>query len=387
MTNCSGLDKAMLTLFWIAAGFLAYTFVGYPVLMAVVGMLRRRPVRRAPVTPPITIIIPAHNEEARIAAKLEQTLALDYPAELRQIIVASDGSTDGTNAIVSEFTDRGVELLALAERNGKHHAQMLAFERARGEVIVFTDSSVGLDPGALRQIVSNFADPTIGCVSSEDHVTVPGRRWMGERVYVELEMRLRRLEARAGSLVGLSGSFCAARREVCAPWNPHQSSDFFLPLNAASRGLRAVVDPECRGHYGLVRSERAELSRKVRTIVHGIDVLFSHVGLLNPFRTGFYSVQLISHKLFRWLLPFGALALFVASVFLWNAGPFYQVALVAQVAAYGSGLLALVFGGSEQFKLLRLAGFFLLGNAATVLAWMHFLRGEKFVAWEPSRRG
>jgi glycosyltransferase involved in cell wall biosynthesis len=376
----------MLTLFWIAAGFLAYTFVGYPVLVAVVGLLRRRPVRRAPITPRITIIIPAHNEEARIGAKLEQTLALDYPAELRQIIVASDGSTDGTNAIVSGFADRGVELLALAERNGKHHAQMLAFERARGDVIVFTDSSVGLDPGALRQMASNFADPSIGCVSSEDHVTVPGRRWMGERVYVELEMRLRRLEARAGSLVGLSGSFCAARREVCTPWNPHQSSDFFLPLNAASQGLRSVVDPDCRGHYGLVRSERAELSRKVRTIVHGIDVLFSRIHLLNPLRTGFYSVQLISHKLFRWLLPFGALALFVANLFLWNAGPFYQATLVAQAGAYGSGLLALAFGGSDEFKLLRLAGFFLLGNAATVLAWMHFLRGEKFVAWEPSRR-
>lgn len=376
----------MLTLFWIAAAFLAYTFLGYPALMAVVGMVRRRPVRRAPITPPVTIIIPAHNEEARIGAKLEQTLALDYPAEQRQIIVASDGSTDGTNAIVSGFADRGVELLALAERNGKHHAQMLAVQRARGEILVFTDSSVTLEPQALRRIVSNFADPTVGCVSSEDHVAVPGRRWMGERFYVALEMKLRRLEARAGSLVGLSGSFCAARREVCAPWNPHQSSDFFLPLNAAGRGLRAVVDPECRGHYGLVRSERAELSRKVRTIVHGIDVLFSRLRLLNPFRTGFYSVQLVSHKLFRWLLPFAALALFVANLFLWNAGAFYRAALVAQVGAYGSGLLALAFGERSQFTLLRLAGFFLLGNAATVLAWMHFLRGEKFVAWEPSRR-
>lgn len=374
----------MLTLFWIAAGFLAYTFVGYPVLMALVGLLRRRPVRRAPITPPVTVIIPAYNEEARIGPKLEQTLALDYPPELRQIIVVSDGSTDRTNDIVRGFADRGVELLALPERMGKHHGQTLAVERGRGEVMVFTDSSVSLEPGALRQIVSNFADPTVGCVSSEDHVSVPGERWMGERVYVSLEMKLRRLEARAGSLVGLSGSFCAVRREVCRPWNPSQSSDFFLPLNAASLGLRAVVDPACRGSYGLVRGERAELSRKVRTIVHGIDVLFSRAHLLNPFRYGFFSVQLISHKLFRWLLPFAALALLASSLFLWNEGPFYQAALLLQLGAYGSGLLAL--GTSAPFKLFRVAGFFLLGSAATVLAWMHFLRGEKFVTWEPSRR-
>lgn len=375
----------MLWVFWIAVVFLAYVFAGYPLLLAVVGGLRRRGVQRAPIEPLVSIIIPAHNEETTIGRKIENTLALEYPEEKREIIVASDGSSDGTAEVIRSYAARGVRLLEQRVRLGKHHVQMLARDMARGEILVFTDASVELEPQALRRIVSNFADPSVGCVSSEDAVA-GSQRWMGERFYVMLEMRLRRLEAAAGSLVGLSGSFFAARREVCRRWNPHQSSDFFLPLEAARLGMRTVVDPECRGHYGLVPSERAELQRKVRTIVHGIDVLFEHAGLLNPFRHGFFALQLISHKLFRWLVPFAAAALLLATVFLWDAGPFYQSALVLQAGLYGGGLLAITAKRVAEFKAFRLAGFFLMGNAATVMAWMYYFAGEKFVTWQPSRR-
>jgi len=164
------------------------------------------------------------------------------------------------------------------------------------------------------------------------------------------------------------------------------SSDFFLPLHAAEKGLRTIVDPECRGRYGLVRSERDELTRKVRTIVHGLDVLFLHVHLLNPFRYGFFAVQLASHKLFRWLVPFAALGLLASSVALHQAGNLYRLALLAQMALYGGGLLSLLLKPLPMLRLLRPAGFFLLGSAATVMAWMYYLSGERFVSWQPSRR-
>jgi len=186
--------------------------------------------------------------------------------------------------------------------------------------------------------------------------------------------------------VGNSGSYFAARRELCEVWHPEQSSDFFLALHAAKRGLRAVVDPECQGRYGLVCSESAELQRKVRTIVHGLNVLFTHRELLNPVRYGLFSWQLISHKLFRWLVPFAIFSLLVSNSLLWHAGSFYRLFLVLQAGLYGAGFLAWAASCWLRFKIFKPASFFMLGNAATVMAWLYFLSGEKFATWQPSQR-
>lgn len=376
----------MVWLFWFALIFLAYTCVGYPLLLTILSIWRRRPHRQGTVWPTISLIIPAHNEGQGIAAKIKNSLALAYPSEKRQIIVALDGSHEETANIARSFTDCGVKFVEVPERRGKHYAQMVARDVSHGEILVFTDASVHLEPDALQKIVSNFADPCVGCVSSEDLVVTEKNAWMGERFYVEFEMRLRRLEAESGSTVGSSGSFFAARREVCKVWHPEQSSDFFLPLHAVAYGMRAVVDRECRGYYTVVHSEKAELHRKVRTIVHGLDVLFYHRELLNPLRYGFFSWQLASHKLFRWLVPFAAFSLLLSNVFLWEAGGLYRVSLICQLALYGIGALALTAGRLTQFKAFKPFSFFLLGNAATVMAWIYFLSGEKFVAWQPSRR-
>jgi hypothetical protein len=222
-------------------------------------------------------------------------------------------------------------------------------------------------------------------VSSEDQL-VKKKGWMGEQSYVQFETWLRRLESRIGSLVTASGSFFAARRVACQVWHTDQTSDFFVPLNSVSQGLRAVVDPESVGRYGLVRSERDELHRKVRTIVNGLYVFFSHIHLLNPFRHGFFSWQLMSHKLFRWLVPAAMLLLLISNLFLWRSSAFYQMCLVLQGGLYGIGLLALAASRFSGWKPIKLAGFFLLGNVATLIAWFYFLAGEKFVTWRPTQR-
>jgi len=151
--------------------------------------------------------------------------------------------------------------------------------------------------------------------------------------------------------------------------------------------MRAVVDPESIGRYGLSRSDKGELRRKVRTIVNGLEVFFTHLELANPFRYGLFSWQLISHKLFRWLVPVAVLILFVSNAFLWRAGTFYRLCFVLQAAAYGLGLLALAADRVSQWKPTKLAGYFLLGNAATLMAWFYFLSGERFVSWQPTQRG
>jgi len=375
----------MIWVFWWAAIFLIYTFVGYPLALWLVSLWRSRPYQRGAIQPKVSIIIAAHNEAAVIRSKILNCLELTYPKDKYEIIVASDGSADGTVEIVHSFSPQEVKLIEIPDRRGKQYAQMLARNASQGEILVFTDAGVELQPDGLQKIVSNFADPSIGCVSSEDRVIKS--KGMGERSYVQLEMWLRRLESRIGSLVIASGSFFAARRTVCEVWHTDQTSDFFVPLNTVSQGLRAVVDPESLGRYALVHSEKDELQRKIRTIVNGLYVFFSHLHLLSPFRYGLFSCQLISHKLFRWLTPSAILFLTISNLFLWKTSSFYQMCLALQVGVYGAGLLALVADRFSGWKPIRLAGYFLLGSAATLMAWFYFLSGERFVSWQPTHRG
>lgn len=377
----------MAWVFWSAAALLVYTFAAYPVFVWLVSLGRKEGRRREPIEPFVSIIVTAHNEVALIERKIRNCLALRYPKDKFEIIVASDGSTDGTAAIVRAFEAQGVRLVALPERRGKQYAQKMARDDAWGEILVFTDAGVELGPEALAEIVSNFADPAVGCVSSEDRVVQEKRGWLGERAYVQFEMWLRRMESRAGSLVTASGSFFAARRAVCEQWHTDQTSDFFVPLHAIAMGMRAVVDPASIGIYSTPPSPGAELQRKVRTIVNGLHVFFSHARLLNPFRHRLVAWQLVSHKLCRWLTPFAALALLVSSAALWHAGAFYRLSAVLLAAGLASGILGLAAGRVTQWKPLRLAGYLLLGNAATVMAWSYFITGERFVTWQPTRRG
>ena len=379
-------DKTMLWAFWSAVFFLTYTFLGYAVALWVVSLLRARPHRRGTIDPTVSIIIAAHNEASVISQKILNCLALTYPEDRYEIFVASDGSDDGTAEIVRSFAHRAVKLIEIPVRRGKQYAQLLARDASRGEILVFTDAGVEFGPESLEKMVSNFADPLVGCVSSEDEI-VRKTGWRGEQLYVQFEMQMRRLESRIGSLVTASGSFFAARRTVCEDWRTDQTSDFFVVLNAVSLGMRAVVDPESIGRYGLVHSESAELQRKIRTIVNGLAVFFAHLRLLNPFRYGIFSWQLTSHKLFRWLVPFAILCLFVSNLFLWTNGSFYRICLVLQGAVYGAGSLALAGDRFSEWKPIKLASYFLLGNAATVMAWFYFLSGEKFISWQPTRRG
>jgi cellulose synthase/poly-beta-1,6-N-acetylglucosamine synthase-like glycosyltransferase len=372
--------------FWCSLGFIAYTFVGYPGLLWLLGWRCSRLPRRASIWPKVSLIIAAHNAGRIIGAKLENTLSLDYPRDKLEIVVASDGSDDDTSAVVRTFADRQVRLLEIVPRRGKHHAQMAARDAACGAILVFTDASVLLEPGSLRSMVANFADRSVGVVSSEDQIQPRPNPGPGEGSYVRGEMGLRRLESRVASAVSASGSFFGARQEVCEDWHPDSSSDFFVPLHAVERGFRVVVDPECRARFAVVKSGRAEFHRKVRTIVHGLDVFFSHLALLNPFHHGFFSWQLASHKLFRWLLPYALAVLLVSNILLWRNHPFYQLFLLLQLCGYAAGVVALALEQWLDFEPLRLAAFFLMGNAATVVAWVKFSLGERYVVWEPSQR-
>ncbi len=374
----------MLWVFWISVGFLAYTLVGYPALVFLAARLRNRGHRRAPIVPSVTVIVVAHNQPEETRAKIENTLRLEYPADRLQIIVASDASTDTTPDVIRQYASRGVTLIEVLERRGKHFAQARAIAASRGEVLVFTDVAIQLDPDALHTIVSNFADPGVGCVSSEDRVVEAGKE--PEGAYIGAEMLLRRMEARVSSLLGVSGSFFAVRRELCAGWHTDQSSDFFIALHTVARGYKAVVDTQSIGTYGVTKSGRAEFERKVRTVVHGLDVFFAHLHMLNPAAFGLYAWQLLSHKFFRWLVPFAAMAMLVSSWALWDEGTFYGIVFLAQAVVYGGGALGLALPPLLRWSAFRTCSFFLLSNLAMLLAWMRFLSGERYVVWQPTKR-
>ena len=290
-------------LFWGSIIGILYAYFGYPLSLYLIGIFRGRKVTKKPVEPIVTLIITAFNEEKRIEEKIMNTLQLDYPRENLEIIVASDGSSDATNEIVQRYECRGVKLLDFDKRRGKEFAQKDAVSNAKGEVLVFTDVATRLKRDGLREIVQNFADPGIGCVSSEDRLMRSDGQPVGEGLYVRYEMLLRRLESKAHSLVGLSGSFFAARKEVCRDFSANMQSDFKTLLNSIQLGLRGVSDADAMGYYTNVNDQKKELNRKVRTVIRGLTVFFQHLELLNPFRYGVFAYQFFCHKLLRWLVP------------------------------------------------------------------------------------
>jgi len=368
--------------FWGSVALVFYAYVGYPCALRALAAFRDRPViRDERRTARVSFIITAHNEAARIEDKIQNTLEQDYPADALEILVASDCSTDGTDAIVAAHSPR-VRLVRATERRGKEAAQELALQSASGEILIFSDVATALDRDGVATMVANFADPTVGCVSSIDRFVDDDGRVSGEGAYVRYEMSLRALETRVNSLVGLSGSFFAARRAVCARWASDRQSDFSTLLRAVDLGLRGVLDPRTAGYYRNIADDRRELDRKVRTVVRGLHVLASNARMLNPLRYGLFAWQLASHKLCRWLVPVAMVLAALANAVLLPQSSFYALTMILQGAFYAVALAGLWTNAPG----LRLPAYLLRANFAVLLAWIRFGRGERIAMWNPSDR-
>jgi glycosyltransferase involved in cell wall biosynthesis len=367
--------------FWGSVALVGYAYAGYACVLLVLARFRDRAVKRANITPLVSFIITAHNEERRLREKIHNTLIQDYPASRLDIVVASDGSTDATDDIARAFGDR-VRLVRAPERRGKEAAQQLAVEAASGEILIFSDVATALAPDGVSSIVANFADATVGCVSSIDRFVDAAGRPSGEGAYVRYEMFLRALETRANTLVGLSGSFFAARREVCRNWAADRQSDFSTLLNAVDLGLRGVLDSRTAGYYRTIVDGRRESQRKTRTVVRGIAVLARNARMLNPFRYGLFAWQLASHKLCRWLVPFAMIGAAAGNAVLASRSAFYQITFGAQIAFYVVAAAGVWTGAPS----LRIPAFLLSSNAAILIAWLRFASGERITCWNPSER-
>jgi len=372
--------------FWTSLALIFYAYAGYPLALLIISLFRDQMVLRKPITPSISFIIPVHNEERRIREKIENTLQQNYPGDKLQIVVASDYSQDKTDEIVGAYASHGVHLVRLRERGGKELAQKEALQYATGEILVFSDAATILPRDAVSQIVQNFADPTVGCVSSVDRLIDADGKISGEGVYVKYEMFLRSLETKVNTLVGLSGSFFAARRDVCQTWASGLQSDFNTLLNSVKLGLRGVSDPESIGYYKSIADESKESERKVRTVLRGISVLMKSLHLLNPLRYRLFSWQLLSHKLCRWLVPFAMILAFVANVFLLSHSVVYVYTLCVQLMFYLLALWGVWFKLPSKVSIVKLPTFFMLVNLSILSAWCRYARGERLTWWSPSQR-
>lgn len=373
-------------IFLLSVVLIFHAYFGYPLSLWLLQRWKAKTVVKKPYNPFITLIITACNEEKRIIKKLDNTLKLDYPKELLQVIIASDGSSDATNQIVVEYAAHGFELLAIPERRGKENAQKEAVRLARGEILIFSDVATIIEPHGLQTICANFADGSVGCVSSVDKVLGRDGKPCGEGAYVRYEMWLRSLESRVSSLVGLSGSFFAARKQVCQDFSGDMQSDFRTVLNSMRLGLRGVSDPASIGYYPDVADNKKEFNRKVRTVLRGQTVFFRNMEFLNARRYGLFSYQYFCHKLLRWLVPIFLLAALVTNTLLAPGSVMYSAVALLHYAFYILAGFGLIFPRSARYTVVKIPLYFLTVNGAILIAWFNYFSGNRMVMWTPSQR-
>ncbi|MFP3940758.1 MAG: glycosyltransferase family 2 protein [Thermoanaerobaculia bacterium] len=406
-------DWALLAVLVLSGALVAYVYLGYPALLWVLARLRPRPVAFGLVRPPVTFVVPAHDEEASIGAKIDDCLAQRYPPDRLEVVVVSDGSTDGTEAIVRgrAARDPRVRLLAVP-RGGKALALNAGARAARGEVLVLTDANALLAPEALVRLVEPFADPEVGGVCGRKRHRPAGEgdaTARGEGLYWRWEQWQKSLESRIGSVYAADGTLYAVRRSLYVPIaEPAQADDIAVSARVPLAGRRLLFEPAAVAWEEPPAEGRAELRRKVRVTNHSLRALWN----LGPrlWRSGFYSVELLSHKLLRHLLPFPLLALLVTNAALvlrlapgpeaaWSGAlsgpagtpgllwPLLVLLLAAQGALYALGLAGFLLRGTRAGGLpfLSIPYYFSMVNLAAFLGALSVLRGVRPALWTPRK--
>ncbi|MFN3653451.1 MAG: glycosyltransferase family 2 protein [Armatimonadota bacterium] len=373
-------------IFWLAAAYVFYTYLGYPALLAVL-----RTVRSAKQTPPdpaftprVAVILTVRNEENNIAQKLDDLLAQDYPAELLEIWVASDQSTDGTNDVVRRYRERNprVHLVEYTENIGKSVAINRTMPLFDAEFVVMSDVRQRVDPDAIRKMVAHFADPRVGVVGAEMTLVDAGGQASSEctGLYWRYERAVRRLESELGLLCGVSGAFLAVRRSIFRdiPAGSY-CEDVTLALYARSAGMQVRWEPGAR-IYEVMRDPYTEFRRKVRTLVGNYQLLSQFWQMYLPWR-GSTAFSLLSHKVCRLFIPLALAALFLSAAVAGAAHPFYVVAALAQTAFYLAGTLGIAFAAMRRSRLVNACGAFCMLNWAALVALVHVLRHGPRIQW------
>jgi len=380
----------MTGIFWLLLALLIYIYFGYPLLAAIAATVLNRDWRKIEIHPRICIIIAVYNEEKSIGERLENLLATNYPLNHLEIIVASDGSTDNTDSIVSGYESRGVRLLR-CERRGKLYALNQAVGLATAEIVCFTDANTHFEATTLTMLVRSFADSKVGAVSgrviysSRPDVDSVGQ---GEQLYWSYESQLKSWESRIGNVVSATGKIYAIRRVLyCEPSISTGTDDFLISTSVIKQGYRLVYDGDARAYQEPSSSAEDEFVRKVRMVKRGLSSLVARRYLLNGYRYGFYSLSLFSHKVLRRLTPVFLIGLFTTSLLLASSHAVYLLAALMHTAFLALATCGWLLRGraAGRFRVLYIPYFFCLSNAAILVALAGFTSGERITAWNTQR--
>lgn len=389
---------AILFIFWVSAALILYTYLLFPLIIFLRGWLLRRPIRRDAIRPMVSLVMAVYNEEQDLPARLRNLQQLDYPLDRLEVIIASDGSTDRTNALLQDFHRPNTRALLLP-RQGKAKALNSAVALASGELLVFSDANSIYAPDAIQRLIEPFADPQVGGVAGNQvylDLRKVGLSQAGEKSYWNFDRQLKVAESQSGNVISATGAIYAIRRSLFQPVQEGVTDDFYTSTAVIEQGYRLVFEPRAVSYEPPAASAEREFQRKVRIITRGLRSVIARRGLLNPFRHGFYAVQLFSHKILRRLVVLPLLAIFATSLLLAGSAPFYTAAAGLQTGFYLLALLGFVLQGqmatgrknrltTRLLKLASLPFFFTLVNTAALLALVKLLRGSQIARWEPQR--
>jgi cellulose synthase/poly-beta-1,6-N-acetylglucosamine synthase-like glycosyltransferase len=373
--------------FWASLALLAYVYAGYPLLLFLLGSLRREGRRTGPVRlPRVSLIISAYNEADVIREKIQNSLALDYPRQRLEIVVACDGCTDATAAIAREFAADGVRVFDLPRR-GKNGTLNEVVPQTRGDIILFTDANGKFQSDALSVLVGHFADPRVGCVcgeliylSADDNIVAKGYN-----VYWRYDQQLKRLESRLACLLGANGSIFAIRKKLYQPLNGAVCNDMVLPIQVAAHGYHVVYEPGAISREAGSKDASEELGRRSRIVGRGILGVREVLGQVVRGRRPLLLWELLSRKFLRYCTPLFLVGLGVSNLFLTTG--IYRWTLAAQAAFYGAALASMALRRvGVHLRPLSLPHYFLLGNVAAALGWWKVLAGRELTKWETVAR-
>jgi cellulose synthase/poly-beta-1,6-N-acetylglucosamine synthase-like glycosyltransferase len=381
----------MKILFWASAIFLVYAYCGYPVLIWLISRLvpSRRHTRDDSFLPSVSLLISAYNEEGIIEDKIVNALSLQYPKELLDIIVISDGSDDRTNEIVKRFAPKGVALHYYEGRLGKTTCLNRSVPASRGEIVVFSDANSMYDRDAVKHLVANFADERIGFVTGYTRYAADasGGIVTSIGIYAAIEKFTKMAESVVNSCVGADGAIFAIRKKLYTPLRSADINDFVIPLMVIRQGFRGVLEEGAFCVEKTVEDQRGEVKRQIRITNRTLRAIFRNRGLFNPIVYGLFPFELFSHKVAKFLSPFFALILVFCTLALTGAGTGYLLFLAAQLIFLLFAWLGYSAGGEGVLsKVSSICRTFVTMNLAIAGGWIQFLRGETYTTWSPVKR-
>lgn len=372
------------SIFWTSFLFIFYTYMGYPLLLFVLSYYRNTNVLKSSNLSTVSVVIAACNEERNIGQRLDDLLRQDYPADQMEIIVVSDGSTDGTEEIVASFENRNIRLFCQEVRRGKAAALNQGVSHAMGDIVVFTDARQSFEPGAIKELVANFSDPSVGCASGE-LIFLHDRESeiqaeMG--AYWNYEKWIRKAESRTGSMVGATGAVYAIRRDLYRPL-PEGTilDDVLTPLCVVMQGYRAIFDRTALAYDIVSKDFSKEWKRKVRTLAGNWQLMSLYPSLLLPYYNRCWW-RFLSHKIFRLIIPFALLTMFVSGAM--GEESFYRFLTILQLFFYLVAISGMMAPAVRKIRLVNLSCFFLVMNLAAFAGFWRWVTGGCHTAWLPA---